>query len=285
MAAGDISCGSATHGSCQQKATSDLALAAHPDAVLLLGDDQYECGALKDYQAYFQPTWGRLKPLIRPAPGNHEYTTSKNPTNACYNLPSGAPGYYTYFGTPASPLDNNCTVNCRGYYSYDLGNWHLIALNSNCSRIGDCKPGDPQVVWLQQNLAAHPNQCVLAYWHHPRFSSGEHGDQTFMAAIYDTLYRAGADIILSGHDHDYERFAPLDPSGNVDTQRGIRDFVVGTGGRNHYRLNRPRTGSQVQNSTAFGVLRLTLSDGRYAWKFLSIPGDGFTDAGSGICHN
>ena len=285
MAAGDISCGSASRSNCRQRATADVVLAAHPDAVLLLGDDQYECGLLKDYQAFFDPTWGRFKSLIRPAPGNHEYTTSKHPDNACYNLPTGAPGYYTYFGKAASPLDSNCTVDCRGYYSYDLGNWHMVALNSNCTRIGNCRAGDPQVVWLQQDLAAHPNQCILAYWHHPRFSSGEHGDQLFMATIYETLYKAGADIVLAGHDHDYERFAPLDPSGNVDNPRGIRNFVVGTGGRNHYGLNQPQTGSQVRDSKTFGALRLTLSTGHYSWKFMPIAGSTFTDSGSGTCHN
>jgi acid phosphatase type 7 len=284
MAAGDISCGASTGAACRQQATSDIILRAKPDAVLTLGDTQYECGDLADFKKFYAPSWGRVKAITHPAVGNHEYTTSKSADNDCYNRPSGAPGYYTYFDQPASPQDDRCHRNCRGYYSFDIGAWHLIAINSNCTRIGNCAAGDPQVRWLQKDLAAHKNTCVLAYWHHPRYSSGHHGNQKEMVPIFGVLYKAGADLVLVGHDHDYERFAPQTADGKADPARGIREFVVGTGGRNLTGFKRIHRNSEVHNAKTFGVLKLTLHPRSYDWLFVPEDGKTFSDAGSANCH-
>ncbi|MFL5910557.1 MAG: DNRLRE domain-containing protein [Gaiellaceae bacterium] len=284
MAAGDIACSAQSHGaSCQDKATSDLVLTGNPDAVLALGDNQYECGVLSDYQTYYDATWGRFKDKTRPVPGNHEYTSSLNSTNNCYGLPTGAPGYYTYFGAIASPLEPLCGVDCKGYYSYDLGSWHMIALNSNCTRVGNCGATDPQATWLAQDLQAHAGQCTLAYFHHPRWTSGQEGPTVLMGPIYQMLYDAGVDAILNGHDHDYERFAPLDPSGAVDPVNGIREIIAGTGGRNTTSFTGIAPGSEVRNSTAFGVLSMTLHSRGYDWRFVPTAGT-FSDSGSQPCH-
>jgi len=285
MAAGDIACGAKSTGaSCKQGATSDLLVAGHPDAVLALGDNQYECGQLSDFQARYAPSWGRVKNITRPAVGNHEYTTSQNTSNNCYNLPAGAPGYYTYFGSRASPLDSGCTQSCKGWYSFDLGEWHLIAINSNCTRGVGCGLSDPQLMWLQADLASHSNACTLAYWHHPRFTSGQQGDNVNMSPVYTMLYSAGVDVVLNGHDHIYERFAPLAPDGSVDNANGIREFIVGTGGRNHQSILGTHAGSVVKNATTFGVLRMELHPTSYEWDFLPVAGETFTDSGSSACH-
>ena len=274
MAAGDIACdpddgsfngGNGTSSACRQKAVSDLILAATPAAVATLGDNQYENGAYDKYMASFDASWGRFKGLIKPAPGNHEYSSAN------------AAGYYQYFGAAAA---NPAT----GWYSYDVGAWHLIALNSNCSSVGGCGAGSAQEQWLRSDLASHPNACVLAYWHHPRWSSGQHGSDITYDAFWLALYQAGADLVLVGHDHDYERFAPLAPNGTVDAAKGIREFVVGTGGKTHYAFGTVRTGSEVRDSSAFGVLKLTLHAGGYDWQFLPEPGKSFTDSGSAACH-
>ena len=162
----------------------------------------------------------------------------------------------------------------RGWYSYALGTWHVIVLNSNCDKIGGCERGSAQWRWLQADLAAHRNTCTLAYWHHPRFSSGGHGSDITYAPFWDLLARAKADVVLAGHDHDYERFAPL---------RGIRSFVVGTGGKSHYPFLLPRPGSVARTADTFGVLRLTLWAGSYGWRFLPVAGGSFTDAGTANC--
>jgi hypothetical protein len=274
MAAGDIACdpdngsfngGNGTSSACRQKVVSDLIVDATPSAVVTLGDNQYENGAYDKYLASFDPSWGRFKGLIRPVPGNHEY-----------NTPNGA-GYYEYFGTAAANP-------AKGWYSYDVGAWHLIALNSNCASVGGCGVGSAQEQWLRSDLASHANVCVLAYWHHPRFSSGDHGSDTAYDAFWQALYQAGADLILVGHDHDYERFAPLAPSGTVDAAKGIRQFVVGTGGKTHNEFGTLKTGSEARDSSTFGVLKLTLHAGSYDWQFLPEPGRSFTDSGSGACH-
>ncbi|HEX9941974.1 MAG TPA: metallophosphoesterase [Thermoanaerobaculia bacterium] len=274
-AAGDISCdpadpnfngGNGIAGACRQRATSDLLLGGGFDAVLLLGDNQYGDGALAKYQAVFAPTWGRLGPLLRPAPGNHEYQTP------------GASGYFDYFGPAAGERS-------RGWYSFDLGAWHVVSLNSNCAAIGGCGPGSPQLRWLADDLAAHPRACTLAYWHHPRFSSGLHGDDPAYDAFWRALYDAGADLVLVGHDHDYERFAPQDPSGRADPEHGIRQFVVGTGGQGMRSFVAVRPNSEARNSQDPGVLKLRLRAGGYDWEFLPIAGGAFTDRGSGGCHN
>jgi hypothetical protein len=271
-AAGDIACDPgdpAVHGRtttrCQMKATSDLLLSLKPAAVLALGDLQYEDGALTKFRQSYGPTWGRLKSITRPAVGNHEYMTRR------------AWGYYAYFGRVAG-------APWRGYYSFDLGAWHLIALNSNCEFVGGCGAGSPQERWLRADLAAHPVQCTLAYWHHPRFSSGPHGSNAAFGAFWRALYEARAEIVLSGHDHSYERFVPQDPDGRADPARGIREFVVGTGGRSFYALKKPAANSAVFQAETFGVLALTLRPGRYEWTFVPAPGKPFADSGSGTCH-
>lgn len=273
-AAGDIACdpasgsfqrGAGTKASCHMGATSDLLLDLHPDAVLTLGDNQYENGALAKYRQSYGPSWGRWKGITKPAPGNHEYLTG------------GAAGYFGYFGEVAGDPK-------KGYYSFDLGAWHLISLNSNCSRAGGCGVGSPQETWLRADLAAHPTTCALAYWHHPRFSSGEHGDHASTSALWQALQDGGAEIVLSGHDHDYERFAPQDADGTLDVAHGLRQFVVGTGGKNHYAMSGPiLTNSEVHNDDTFGVLALTLRPDGYDWRFIPEPGKTFTDSGSGGC--
>ena len=246
-AAGDIACdpndgsfngGNGTSTNCRQKAISDLLVGRNYAAVLALGDIQYEDGVLSKYGQSYDPSWGRVKSITHPAVGNHEYNTA------------GASGYYSYFGAAAGD-------KTKGYYSYDIGAWHLIVLNSNCSQVGGCGAGSTQEQWLKADLAAHPNACTLAYWHHPRFSSGKHGSNSGYDAFWKDLYAAGAEIVLNGHDHDYERFAPQNPGGAADPN-GIQEFVVGTGGKNHYSFTTTQPNSVVRNSDTYGVLKLTL---------------------------
>lgn len=265
-AAGDIACEpdrAVTPQQCQMAATAGVVEAARPDLVLTLGDNQYENGAQDKFARSYAASWGRFKAVTRPSPGNHEYAGGR------------ASGYFAYFGAAAGP-------DGRGWYSFDAGGWHFVALNSNCALVG-CNPGTPQNEWLRADLAASHAACTLAYWHHSRFSSGFHGDTAAVAPLWDVLQAAGADLVLSGHDHHYERFAPLSPAGTPDPG-GIREFVVGTGGRSLYTTFLPRDGSQVRRSTSFGVLVLTLDPGGYRWRFSAVPGDGFSDAGEGRCH-
>ncbi len=277
-AVGDIACapGAQTDASnCHQQQTSDLVVGAAPAAVALLGDTQYETGTTPEYLGSFAPTWGRLKTLTWPAPGNHEYGTPN------------AAGYFGYFGARAGDPS-------LGYYSYDLGSWHIVALNSNCA--DPATSGPPacanaslgrttaaQVRWLEQDLAGHPAACTLAYWHHPRFSSGVHGGDAGTAALWDALYAQGADVVLNGHDHDYERFAAQDPGARSDPQYGVREFVVGTGGKSHFPFFGVATNSEYRNGAVFGVLFLTLRTGGYDWSFRSENGT-VLDSGSGLCH-
>jgi hypothetical protein len=274
-AAGDIACdpadanfngGNGTPAACRMKATSDLLVGAGYAAVLLLGDNQYEDGAVAKYQASYDPSWGRVKPITRPAPGNHEYVTA------------GAAGYYAYFGAAAGDP-------AKGWTSFDLGGWHLIALNSNCTEVGGCGPGSPQEMWLAADLAAHPGVCTLAYWHHPRFSSGPHGNDATYQPFWDDLAAAGADVVLNGHDHIYERFAPQTSAGAADPPGGIREFVVGTGGKVLTGIVQVRPNSEVRDASTFGVLELTLYPKGYAWRFRPEAGKTFTDSGLGLCHS
>lgn len=266
-AAGDIACppgGRPSAAGCQQAATAQVLDRVRPAAVLALGDLQYETGALADFRAAFAPTWGRFAARMRPAPGNHEYAVTNGR------------GYYAYFGRRAGDP-------ARGYYSFDLGGWHLIALNSNCRIVG-CGRGSRQERWLRADLARHRRaRCTLAYWHQPRFSSGPHGDNAAVAPLWRDLYAARADVVLDGHDHDYERFAPQTPAGRASPGRGIRELVAGTGGRSHYPTLIPRPNSQWRNGSTFGVLALTLRPGRYDWRFVPVAGASFTDAGSARC--
>jgi acid phosphatase type 7 len=260
LAAGDIA-GCSTNG---DEATAKL-LDGLAGTVATLGDNVYESGTASEFIQCYEPTWGRHKSRTKPAPGNHEYLTS------------GASGYYGYFGAAAGD-------STKGYYSYELGSWHIVVLNSNCSAIGGCTAGSAQETWLRQDLAANPTSCTLAYWHHPRFSFGEYSNDPRMQALWQALDEAGAEIVLSGHDHNYQRYAPLNPDGTRDDASGIRQFVVGTGGRSHYALGSPPANVEASNSDTFGDLQLTLHPTSYDWVFIPIAGQSFTDAGSGICH-
>jgi acid phosphatase type 7 len=233
--------------------------------VFTLGDNAYPSGTAAEFAKCYDPTWGRHKARTHPAPGNHDYVTS------------GAASYFTYFGPSAGDAS-------KGYYSFDLGAWHVISLNSNCWAVGGCGKGSPQYQWLAADLSAHPTLCTLAYWHHPRFSSGPHGNSVEVLAFWQLLYDAGVDVVLNGHDHNYERFAPQNPNGISDKQHGIREFVVGTGGYSHYAIGSVVTNSQVHNSDTYGVLKLTLSADRYSWEFIPESGKSFRDAGTDVCH-
>lgn len=248
-----------------------------PGTVFTLGDNAYLRGTAEEYAGCYAPTWGRFFSRTKPAVGNHEYMTP------------GAAGYYGYFGERAGPAG-------RGYYSYDLGeSWHIVVLNSNCRELGGCGVDSAQVAWLKQDLATHTRPCTLAYFHHPRFSSGRHGDDTDSRVMWQVLYDHGAELVLSGHDHHYERFAPQDADGKIDRKKGLRQFVVGTGGRRLYQL-RPdgpmNAHTEVRNNDTFGVLKLSLFGGGYAWEFLpaKVPGSAsgqprpFTDGGMDRCH-
>lgn len=273
VAVGDIACSSSGTGDkrepalvevCRQMETSDLALQVDGlAAVFTLGDNQYPTGALSDFQRSYDRSWGRLKAMTHPSIGNHEGL--------------GA-GYYMYFGAAAGPRE-------QGYYSFDIGAWHVIALNSNSECwIVACDSTSAQFAWLHEDLAAHHSRCTLAYWHHPRFSSGRHQNNKVMNAIWGELYDSGVDVVLSGHDHDYERFAPLDADGRVDETRGIRSFIVGTGGAHHAEFGTIQTGSNVRNNDTFGILKLILHPTGYEWEFLPEAGKSFADKGKGRCH-
>jgi acid phosphatase type 7 len=287
VAAGDIACdplnpdfnaGFGFSNSCRQKAVSDLIL-TDPEirAVAALGDIQYYCGGAAAFAASYDKSWGRLKPITYPSVGNHEYITS-NPSGPATDCdPTGlAAGYFGYFGAAAGASNG-------GYYSYDLGTWHIIVLNSNCPQAGGCGTGSAQDTWLQADLAAHPVACTLAYWHIPLWSSGGRAAQN-SAKFVQRLYAAGADVILTGHDHTYERFAPQNPAGLLDTVQGLRAFVVGTGGANHTTIPSVAANSEVRNADTFGFLRLTLHPGGYDWRFVPEPGKTFSDSGSASCH-
>ena len=234
--------------------------------VATLGDSVYSSGTPEEFAECFDPSWGRFKDRIRPAVGNHEYYTP------------GAAGYYEYFGAAAGDPT-------QGYYSYDHGSWHVVVLNSICWEVGGCTEEDPQAQWLQADLRSHPALCTLAYWHYPRYSSGQHGYSDLVSAYWRILAEAGAEVVLTGHDHDYERFVPLDAEGVEDLEFGLRQFVVGTGGFSHYPFpDSAPPNSQVRDATTFGVLVLNLYEDRYEWEFLPVAGGGFTDAGSGVCH-
>ena len=266
VAAGDIA-NCATEG---DEATAELLGSIDGATVLTLGDNAYPDGAAEDFRECHEPTWGQFKERTRPTPGNHDYETE------------GASAYFDYFGKAAGNPD-------EGYYSYDLGSWHIVALNSNCGE-GEvrCGPGSAQTEWLKDDLAANTDegQCTLAYMHHPRFSSGvKHGSIANMEPLWEALYEAGAEVVLSGHEHNYERFAPQDPEGRVDPQRGIRQFVVGTGGGgSYYPILDPLPNSEVHNDESYGVLKLTLNSKSYKWRFIPVEGKIFGDSGSAPCN-
>ena len=234
--------------------------------VFTLGDNAYEDGTHAEFQDCYGPTWGRphIKSRTMPAVGNHEYHTP------------GAAGYFRYFGAAAGDPD-------EGWYAYDAAAWRIYVLNSNCEEVGGCEAGSAQWRWLRDDLAANPRACVAAMWHHARFSSGEHGNHEFMADSWRILQDAGAELVLAGHDHSYERFGPQDATGRAD-ERGLVEMVVGTGGRDPYPFGEPLPNSLVRESPVFGVMRLELRPDGYSFEFLAVPGDDFTDAGTGTCH-
>jgi acid phosphatase type 7 len=270
-AAGDIACAPGdpvTPDTCHQQATSDLLVGAPLAAVLPLGDIQYNSASLSNILAVYDPTWGRVKAISRPILGNHE---------------GSGTGYYDYFNGPGV-ADGPAGLRGKGWYSFDVGTWHLVALNSNCDDV-DCTAGSEQEQWLRADLAAHPTSCTLAYWHHARYSSGHDGDNTFMQPLWEALDDAGAEIVLSGHSHNYERVAPVDRNGTVNQAEGIRQFVVGTGGAFFTGgLGSLIPQSEVVQGHTFGVLFLTLHPTSYDWRFVPEAGKTFADSGSTACH-
>jgi hypothetical protein len=268
--AGDVLVGAGDIASCAStgdEATANL-LDTITGTVYNLGDNVYDNGTATEYANCYNPSWGRHKARTKPTPGNHEYNTAN------------ATGYYGYFGAAAGDPS-------KGYYSYDVGEWHIIVLNSNssCTTVL-CSAGSAQEQWLRADLAANVGKtCTLAYWHHPRFNSGaSHGNNTDVAPFWDALYELNADVVLNGHEHVYERFAPQTPAAVADAARGIRQFTVGTGGRSHYGFGTIKANSQVRNGDTYGVLKLTLRAGGYDWQFVPVAGSTFTDSGSGTCH-
>ena len=261
VGAGDIaSCSSAG-----DEATAAL-LDTIPGTVFALGDNAYDNGTPTEYANCYGPTWGRHKARTIPVPGNHDY----------YSL--NAAGYFNYFGAAAGDPT-------KGYYSLDLGAWHIVVLNSNCAAVGGCGPGSNQDIWLRNDLAAHPSTCTLAMWHHPRWSSSlEHPSDMTFNQLWQDLYAYGADVVLNGHSHAYERFAPQDPSGALDTANGITEFIVGTGGESHGSNGAPIANSLARNGDSFGVLKLTLRSTSYEWQFVPQAGKTFTDSGTASCH-
>jgi acid phosphatase type 7 len=242
-----------------------------PGTVFAAGDLAYQRGTYEEFIKCYGPTWGRFKARTRPTPGNHEYDGA------------GPTGYFRYW-------DGRAGDPGKGYYSYDLGAWHIIVLNTNCesTQLGGCAEGSPEETWLKQDLAAHPNVCTLAYGHHALFSSGlfpKHAEHPELRAFWEDLYDAHADLILAGHEHSYERFAPQNPEGNPDPDHGIREIVVGTGGRSHTPLGYAKPNSEVRDDKTYGVLKLTLSPGKYQWEFIPVPGRAFHDSGEGVCHS
>jgi calcineurin-like phosphoesterase family protein len=272
VAAGDLVCGTGTSSAapCKDEETAALVTSIAPDAAILAGDIQYESGTYSDFNAFYDVTWGVHKAITWPAPGNHEYQTS------------GASGYFDYYNGVGVQTGRAGTRG-KGYYSFNLGAWHIIALNSNCGSIGGCGAGSLQETWLRADLAANPVACTLAFWHHPLFSSGEHGNNSVMQALWQALYDHGADVVIAGHDHDYERFAPQTAAGIADAARGIRSFVVGTGGKENRPFSVVRANSELRNSNSLGLLRLTLHAASYDWQFMPIPGHTLNDAGSSSC--
>jgi hypothetical protein len=237
-----------------------------PGQVFTAGDNAYANGSAKNYANCYDPSWGAFKNRTHPAAGNHEYNTE------------AATPYFDYFGAAAGPRG-------LGYYSYDLGRyWHVIVLNSNCEAVAGCDEASAQYAWLQRDLQTHPRQHVIAIWHHPRYNSGSHGNAQELDPFWDLLYAWGTEIVISGHAHDYERFAPMDDQGDRDDAHGIREFVVGTGGSSLVTADTPKPNSEVLDNSTFGVLKLSLYSNSYEWRFIPVAGGDFSDNGSSYCH-
>lgn len=284
VAAGDIACSPGslpTPSTCQQAGTAALVESLHPSLVAAIGDEQYQVGTLSNFQNSYDLSWGAFKDITYPVIGNHEYAQANYPG-------AQATGYFDYFNGPGSVTGRAGDRN-RGYYAYDLGSWHIVVLNAECGAVS-CAAGSGQQVWLANDLAANRNRCTLAMWHQPLFTAGiTYGDPNGLATrpLWDTLYRYGADVILNGHDHNYQRFAPQNPSGQADPAYGIREFVVGTGGESQFPLSNTDKVANLQASETgtFGVLQLRLQPDSYTWRFVPEPGQGtYTDSGSAACH-
>jgi hypothetical protein len=260
LAVGDIAV--CTHPNDEATATLVDSL---PGRIVTLGDHAYPKGATTDFASCYEPSWGRHKARTWPSPGNHEYLTPD------------AVGYFSYFGARAGDPT-------KGYYSFNYGDWHFLSLNSMCEKVGGCAPDSPMVQWIRQDLARFPRKCTLAYFHHPLFSSGEHGNSTKMRDAWDALFEGGVDIVLSGHEHNYERFRPQRPDGAYAPNVGITQFVVGTGGVPLRSIGAIQPNSRVRNADTWGVLRLTLRPTDFSWRFVPIAGQNFTDRGTWPCH-
>jgi calcineurin-like phosphoesterase family protein len=262
VGAGDIASCSAQGDEATARLLDGLVNGSLPVIVFTTGDNAYGDGTASEFAQCYDPTWGRHKARTRPAPGNHDYHGS------------GASGYFGYFGAAAGPAPG-------GYYSFDAGDWHVVVLNSNIAMAA----GSDQERWLRADLAASGTQCTLAIWHHPRFTSGtKHGSNAAVGPLWDALYAAGADVVINGHEHSYERLAPQTPAGVADPARGLREFIVGTGGEGLSSFGTPLPTSEVRNGATFGVLMLTLEAREYSWEFVPVAGATFTDSGSGSCH-
>jgi hypothetical protein len=270
VGAGDIAqCSGGGPSASKAQATATLldGIPRDPSTVVFTtGDNVYENGTASDFATCYNPTWGRHRDRTRPVPGNHEYGTTD------------ASGYFNYFGSAAGQIG-------KGWYSYNLGAWHVVVLNSNCALIGGCADGSPQMTWLKADLAASSAACTVAMWHHPRFNSGaSHGNSPETQPLWDTLYQNGADLILNGHEHVYERFAPQNPQQQADNNFGIRQLTLGTGGAGSYSFKTTLQPNSERRGTPNGVLKLTLRADGYDWNFLPIAGQSFSDSGSGACH-
>jgi hypothetical protein len=280
VAVGDIACSNDsdhrdTSDRCHELQTSNLALSVNPDAVFLLGDLQYFDGKYEDFLGSYDPTWGKMKSITYPSPGNHDYQSF-----------DGAKGYFDYFGAAAGDPT-------KGYYSFDIGSWHIISLNSNCQeedpedptkdKMVSCAKPPEQVEWLKNDLAADDSKCTLAFWHHPMFSSGGEGSHPTVGPFWDELYADKADVVLVGHDHNYERFLPQDPNA-TQVADGITQFVVGTGGWSLWNKYDEKENTAIFNATSYGILKLVLHDSSFDWEFIPEPGSQFTDKGTGLCN-
>ena len=272
VAAGDIACGPAETGifPCQQTETSGLAVGMNPNAVLALGDNQYNSGSLADYDTFYGPSWGRLKSITHPVIGNHEYGS-----------PS-ATGYFDYYNG-AGRSTGRAGARPDGWYSFNLGAWHLVALNTNCDRVS-CAAGSEQEQWLRDDLAAHPAACTLAFAHQPLWSTPAF-EEPAVRPLFQALYDAGVELYVVGHQHLYDRFAPSEPDQTIDRARGVQQIIVGTGGRDLSGLGVEPPNSEERSNDDFGVLRLTLHPTSYDWQFVPTSPGGFTDAGTRACHS
>jgi len=259
VGAGDI----ASCSSSGDEATASL-VAGIGSTVFTAGDNVYDNGTAREFRDCYAPTWGRELARTLPAPGNHDYDTVR------------AAGYFGYFGAAAGDPG-------QGWYARDVGAWRIYVLNSNCWAVGGCEAGSTQERWLRADLAANPRACVLAIWHHPRFSSGEHGSSTATRALWQALEDAGAEIVVNGHDHDYERFAPQTDTGSADPN-GLVEYVVGTGGRSHYAYRTTVANSVARNGDTYGVIEFQLYAASWSFSFVPVEGGIFADAGSGTCH-